>query len=156
MTKKKESITINVNVEDIQAGLRKLLRSEFAPLIAEIIIDNLATTEVGLDQLYLAFSGVKKQIKFNVLDQVYVKKSKCATWKMDEDAMKKADMIFKGAVRAEITEINPCKKDPIAIKYNIITSTGETEEYLHTRISPEDAVLNAVDFLESKDDDMPF
>lgn len=156
MTKKKESITINVNVEDIQAGLRKLLRSEFAPLISQIIIDNLATTEVGLDQLYLAFSGIQKKIKFNVLDEVYVKKMKCATWKMDVDAMEKADIIFKGAVRAEITEIDPCRKDPIAIKYKIITHAGDTEEYLHTRISPEDAALITSDFLEMKDDTLPF
>lgn len=113
----KTHINVKISVSEIRAGLKKLIRSEHSELISEMIVSNLAETEEGLSQLYLAMSGVRVQFRFKVFDEVWVKFSSLATWRMDKEKMQAADLMFKGMVKGTIVEMNPHKTLPYKVKY---------------------------------------
>jgi hypothetical protein len=122
---KKTEISISVTVNEIRAGLQKLIGSEHSQVITEAIIENLAETEVGLIQLYRAMSGIKDSVPFRVMDEVWVNFDSLPTWRMDRDKMGASPgLIFKDRLRCTIGDINLQKADSIYVKYRIIDSAG--------------------------------
>ena len=67
---KKTHIDVKVSVESIRDSLRKRIVSENSALITNVIIGNLEKSEVGLEQLYKALSGVQDKMQFKVGDRV--------------------------------------------------------------------------------------
>ena len=154
---KKEHINIRVSLEELRAGLQKMIRSEHSSLISKVIIDNLSVTEVGLQQLYRAMSGVSEKFKYKTLDEVSVKYDALSTWRMDKEKMKEANLIFQDHVNGTVTEVDPQRSQPYHINYECIDSKGArskedswvSEEY----IKP---FLSSSDILVKDQEDLPF
>lgn len=124
----KDHILVKISKEQIRTQLKKMLGSEHCDLISQVIIDNLSETEVGLTQLYKAFSGLKDQLKYKAGQVVWVKVSTLYSWRIEKDKMVQAGMIHQDQVMALITEINETKLLPYKIKYAYIGGGGSQEE----------------------------
>ena len=128
MSNYKTHIKIEVAIDDIRANLQKMIRSDYSPLIAEIIITNLLKTEEGVRQLYLAMSGVKVCAKFKVLDKVLVKLDALATWLMDKDKTRERGFTFKEKMKCVISEVDMTASLPYCVSYTYIASSGQEEK----------------------------
>lgn len=138
----KDYIHVKISKEQIRTQLKKVLGSEHCDLISQVIIDNLSETEVGLAQLYKAFSGLKDQLKYKAGQIVWVKLSVLYTWKIGKDQMSAARMIHQEQVKALITEVTKTKLNPYKIKYDYIGIDGKQSE---DEIEVEEESLNPYD-----------
>lgn len=91
-------------------------------------MDNLATTEVGLEQLFMAFSGIEWEPKYKVGDKIFIPDSHVYSWRYDEDKMREAGIIIDSRVKAVITEIHPNKKGQYTVEYQGITKEGDSKQ----------------------------
>jgi len=155
---KKESVQVTVTLDEIRAGLQKLIRSDHSRAITDVILGNLALSEIGLEQLYKAFNGIVPVCKFKVLDEVYVDMSVCASWQFDKEKMKDAKMIFKGHIKAQITEINIYKRQPLRLSYKYIDNSGVEQKYEHTWVEEKSVHLITSEMIEDlkEEDQLPF
>lgn len=148
MSKEKTHINIEVKIDDIRAGLQKLIRSDYSSLIAETIVTHLSITEEGLKQVYLAMSGVKVCAKFKVLDKVLVKSDTLPSWRMDLDKTKEAGYSVKGLVKGNIQDIDMTQSSAYQIYYKYLNSAGEehidtiwiNEKYIELAPSSNDTI----------------
>ena len=124
---KKEYINVQISVEELRAGLQKLIRSEHSFLISETIINHLAGTPVGLARLYQSMAGVRKTFKFKPLDEVYVDFHSLSTYKMDKDKMIASGLIVKDFVLCTVAEVSPFTDYPYKVKYTYIKPDGTKE-----------------------------
>lgn len=127
MSNKKDYIKVRIQKEQIRAQLKKMLGSEHCELISQIIIDNLSETEVGLAQLYKAFSGLQDQLKYNAGQQVWVDIGTLYSWRVDKDKMYAAGLVHQERVKGTITRISKTSQKPYTISYDCINSNGEEE-----------------------------
>lgn len=128
MSKVNTHIKIEVKIDDIRAGLQKIIRSDHSSLIAETIVTHLLNTEEGLKQIYLAMSGVKVCPQFKVLDKVLVKLDALATWRIDKEKTQEKGLTFKGYMKAVISEVNMTLSLPYCVSYIYIASSGQEEK----------------------------
>jgi len=119
---KKEKFDIRVTTEELRLNLQKIIKSEFSSLVASVLIDNLSETEVGLEQLYKAISGMGPLAKFKIFDKVLVDMGHLPSWRLDKE--KTNALLFKGKMKAEITEVNLQRKSVYMLRYSYIDSSG--------------------------------
>lgn len=149
----KTHIDIKVTLDELRLSLQKLIKSEHSSLITEVIVNNLKTTEVGLEHLYKSFSGMKVVPKFKVLDEIYVKYQYLGSWRNDKNTMIEHNMLFKDHVKAVVIGIDMTKNYSVQIKYTGRDKGKEPE--VHEHYVPEIAChLITKDFLG--DDEEPF
>lgn len=117
-------ITVKISRSEVQKMLKAVLMendSEKAELLAKVICENLAGTERGMDNIYLAINGVEREYKYKIGDLVLFNKDYGYTWKMDLEEMEKRGMLFNDLIRGEITAIQPYRNAAYEIKYNYIS-----------------------------------
>jgi len=115
----KKNFTIEVSSDFLMKRLKSALGTEpHADLIAEMIIGNLSLTEIGLSQLYTAFSGFVEKIPFMVGDEIMFSESKLYSWHTDKSAMIEKGLIVNGMVKGVITSINIHKLRSIMVTYD--------------------------------------
>lgn len=124
---KKEKFDVRITTEELRLRLQsELAQSKFSSLVASVIIDNLSETDVGLEQLYKAFSGVAPVAKFKVLDKVLVNKDSLPTWRLDAKETEK--LLFKGKFKAVITQVNLQRKASYRVSYEYVENGKSAEE----------------------------
>ena len=146
---KKKILNYQVTEGELKRTLRTILNTPYSTLIANVIIDNLAESPVGLVQFTKALSGVSSEIPFKVLEDVWVPYESLATWRLNKQAMGDNDMIIRGYVKCSIVEIHPTKLESIRVKYlcRLEKDPGVTE--FDTYDIPHDVCLKATeDFIE--------
>lgn len=104
-----------------------MLASDNSELISQVIVGHLATTDVGLEHLYKAFSGVPVVPKFKEGEVLWTNYSNCRTWNMDKDKMTEAGMIHQGKVKVKIKEIDMRRHNPYKVFHEVIDSSGKKE-----------------------------
>ena len=125
-------ITVKISRSELEQMLRLMLNNSATTkshLLAKVICENIAGTECGLDNLYLAMNGVERTYKYRVGEGVLIHKDGCYSWKADFDKMVEAGMMFNDHVKAEIVSIKPYKNSCYEVKYkHIRKDDGKTEE----------------------------
>lgn len=122
-----KTFTMEISIDMLEKRLKDLFKSageQHAKLIADTIIGNLNTTEVGLKQLYLAFTGYEEPISFLPGDEVMINSSSLYSWNIDKDSMEKAGYIVDGKLKAIVLSINKYKKENIQVEYDRIKAPG--------------------------------
>lgn len=155
MSDTKSHIDVKVSIDSIRDGLRKLLVSNHSALIANVIIGNLAPTEVGLEQLYKAMSGVYEKPKYKIGDLVRIKIEHLYSWQFDKTATEKEGNTIDGRLLCQIISIDPTKIAMYEVRYQAVSGSvkkeitsmvGESKVHLDDEW-PENMV---------KEDDLPF
>jgi hypothetical protein len=113
-------VEIKLTAQEIKDMLLVHIKSPHSKLVADIIIGNLAETEVGLKQLFMAMQGVFKPVEFEVGQAVFVKPHNLYDWRFNKDLMAAHGYLVNGLVPGVITEINPHKEKRVTVSYNYI------------------------------------
>jgi len=117
--------------ELIQSLEGALSKHPHCDVIAKIIVENLAKSPVGIDQLIKSFMGIEPKALFNVGDKVWVNIKHLPNWRMNLEVMKEKGMIFKDCVECNILEIDLYTSSPLRVEYALIESdnTESTATY---------------------------
>jgi len=116
-------ITVKINRSELEQMLVVMLENSSkvkSELLAKTICENIAGTECGLSNLYLAMNGLEKTHKYRVGDLVSINKQNVYHWELNEDAMSDNGMMINNQIRAEVVEIHPYKNSPYQLKYKYI------------------------------------
>jgi hypothetical protein len=128
MEKPKTHIEVKVSVESIRDSLRKKIVSEHSALIANVIIGNLASTEVGLEHLYKAMSGIQDKFKYKVGDLVRVEMDHLYSWQFDKDKTEQQCDVVQKKLLCQVRSINPAKKQAYELAYTAISGASAPKE----------------------------
>lgn len=121
----KAELTIKIEVGELRGKLEKMITSEHSPLIAKIIIANLQRTEVGLEQLFAALSGIERTAKFRILDTVRIPKGAVYSWEYDEPNTTKAGLLQKEEFAGVVTNVDLQRSAPYEVKVNMRDSSDK-------------------------------
>lgn len=157
MDKERKHIDVKISIESVAENLRKLINSGHSQLITKTIINNLMTTDVGLEQLYKAINGIEDKLRFKIGDKVRIELDSLSTWNFDKKKTAESDYVFQGRMLGVITEIFPCKKYAYNISYTAIEVGGEPKE-LNTAALEGNLYLDEEwpEIVKEKENDLPF
>lgn len=110
--------------ELIQSLEGALSRHPHCDIIAKVIVENLAKSQVGIDQLIKSFLGIEPKALFNVGDKIWVNVKHLPQWRMDLGAMREKGMIFQDCLECTILEIDLYTYSSLSIEYTMIESDG--------------------------------
>ena len=89
-----------------------------AELMARMITENLATTEMGMGQLIFAFMGIEEKLPWLVGDTCLVHPDYVSSWDCDRDGMiEKGFNMHRGLFIATITDIDMRKERNIRFEF---------------------------------------
>lgn len=131
MTQPKKNITVKVTADSLKDRLRKGLVLSYPELLTTVIIENLARTEVGLEQLFKAFSGIEDKPKFRVGEHMMLTQDAAYTWKYDKTKMEEAGLLFQERIKCQILSIDMYKKAPYEVTYTALNTVGGSEDVKH-------------------------
>ena len=120
----KNHININLTGEELKDIFSAHLVQPYNKLVAEVVVEALSKTDMGLYHLVRALLGKSYIPKYKVLDKVLVKADQLATWRYNTDEMRKQDLIVKDYVEAQITSIDIYKKTMYEIRYTCIMNNS--------------------------------
>lgn len=118
-----DEFMISVSASEIEDWLVNNISDKNKKLIAKVIIQNLKTTEVGIEQLYKAINGMERKYKFAKGQEIWINYDKTYNWRYDKDKMIQANLIYQDKVKATIIDIRPWLKEPYRISYKYIEKT---------------------------------
>ena len=131
---KDKEINITLSTKELRESLQGIINSPHAKAMAEVIISNLAITEIGLEQLYKAqMLGKVPTSIYKKGDKVWLPSGNLTSWRMDLEAMRVQNLIFKDLVLCTITEVNYERRANLSITYPYIDKT--TKELLQETYS---------------------
>ena len=110
--------------ELIQSLEGALSRHPHCDIIAKVIVENLAKSQVGIDQLIKSFLGIEPKALFNVGDKVWVNVKHLPQWRMNLGAMREKGMIFQDCLECTILDIDLYTYSPLCVEYTMIESDG--------------------------------
>lgn len=119
----KDHIFVKVDIATIKKALHNKIGSFDTPathILINAIVENLAETEVGLQQLYMALNGIEATSRFRVGDTVLVPWGLLPNWRLDFDKTKEAGLIVKDCVVAEVDEINLRRSTSLTVVYKAV------------------------------------
>lgn len=147
----KDHIFVKVDIATIKKALHNKIGSFDTPathILINAIVENLAETEVGLQQLYMALSGIEATSRFRVGDTVLIPWGLLPTWRLDFDKTQEAGLIVKECLVAEVTEINLRRSNPLTVVYKAVKK-NEAEPVEETY------VLSETDNIILANEDLP-
>lgn len=121
-------IPIDLLESKLSEALKKSGESHYK-VISKVIISNLTNTSIGLEQLYMAFSGHEEKINFFPGDEVIISTSKVYTWVYDQKSMIDAGLIVNNTIKAKVLAIYPYTRDSVSIEYTRIELGKEPCKY---------------------------
>ena len=134
--------------ELIQSLEGALSRHPHCDIIAKVIVENLAKSQVGIDQLIKSFMGIEPKALFNVGDKVWVNVKHLPQWRMNLGAMREKGMIFQDCLECTILEIDLYTYSSLSIEYTMIESDGTetTSTYTITQEQANASDSGVIDF----------
>ena len=134
--------------ELIQSLEGALSRHPHCDVIARIVVENLAKSQVGIDQLIKSFLGIEPKALFNVGDKVWVNVKHLPQWRMNLGAMREKGMIFQDCLECTILEIDLYTYSSLSIEYTMIESDGTetTSTYTITQEQANASDSGVIDF----------
>ena len=97
----KDITTISLSKNIVQTIVEKHLVHEHSELLAKVIIDNLSTSERGMENMLLALQGVVTTLEsyeLTIGSIINVKPAHLNNWKFDEPEMEKAQIILNNSI----------------------------------------------------------
>jgi len=139
------SISKKELIQSLEGALSKHPHSD---IMARVIVENLAKSQVGIDQLLKSFLGIEPKALFNVGDKVWVNVKHLPTWRMNLEAMREKSMIFQDCLECTISGIDLYMHSPLSIEYAIIESDGTeaTSAYTITQEQANASDSGVIDF----------
>lgn len=139
-------ITVKITRSELEQMLRLMLNNSATTkshLLAKVICENIAGTECGLDNLYLAMNGVERTYKYRVGESVLIHKDYCYSWKTDFDKMVETEMMINDHVKAEIVAIHTYRNAAYEVKYKYINKDdGKTIEQSGIHVEESRVILD--------------
>ena len=134
--------------ELIQSLEGALSRHPHCDVIARIIVENLAKSQVGIGQLIKSFLGIEPKALFNVGDKVWVNVKHLPQWRINLGAMREKGMIFQDCLECTILEIDLYTYSSLSIDYSMIESDGTetTSTYTITQEQANASDSGVIDF----------
>lgn len=145
MGKKIDLVEIKLTAQEIKDMLLAHIKSPHSKLVADIIIGNLAETEVGLKQLFMAMQGVFKPVEFEIGQAVFVKPEKLYDWRFNRDLMVTYGYLVNGFVPGVITETNNHKEKRVTVSYNYIDKEKGDKDTVYSQEVNEGDIQDASD-----------
>lgn len=162
-----KKVNIQVSVHEVANLLSKHMvqGSGEGRAVTNLIVGQLALTEKGLPQLFKALLGIFPSLIYKEKDWVYVRLDILPNWKMDKAATEALPSVKDGFILAQITECNVYKGYPYKIAYDVmkdgakVASQDESEireEYIREKAEDFVDILDALEELKNKSDELPF
>jgi hypothetical protein len=151
---KKTEIKVAISPDIIKEKLKEAFDKAGEPhgeLISRMIVENLATTEVGIGQLIFAFMGIEEKLPWLVGDTCLVHPDYISSWDCAKDEMiKRGHNMHKGMFIATIKEIDMRKERNIrfeleGLEKNSSKPGGELDPRKVTGTTPAHAIRLALD-----------
>ena len=135
--KKEIKITMSPNIVHAKLeAMFKLAGETNAELIARMIVDNLATTEMGMGQLIFAFMGIEEKIPWLVGDTCLVHPNYISSWDCDKEGMiKKGFNMHNGHFIATITDIDMRVERNIKFKFKGYSIDNTTKKEIYKNMT---------------------
>ena len=145
----KKYVDIRVSTDQMKSTLRTKLSDKcpYKEVLVDAIIDTLAETEMGLSNLYNAFSGVIPTVHVKIGDDVLVSFDHLPTWRMDRERMREAGHLERGYVKCTVKEIHLQRRESIIVQYTACRSDNSQEEVTYS-LNPESVHLNNEEYPE--------
>jgi hypothetical protein len=122
---KNKILTMEISALQLIERLSSLFKKTGEPhadILADVIINNLEKSPVGLKQLGLALLGIKVDTKYKVGDKVRVIADSLYTWRWNKTAME--SIIVNDTLEATIVKIDLYVDNPYDIRYMSIKESG--------------------------------
>lgn len=154
-----KEISIRFKADDIKKML--IDKTHIRDDLAELLIGNLAHSEVGLEQLTRALLGVFPKAEYKVGDFIYVAIDCLPGWKVDKPATAKMESAVDGCVMGQITKIDlyssslyevNCKTVLVDSKISDITWNIRTSDIKGVPEKPEEIL----EIIENLNKELPF
>lgn len=114
----------------------------YSRVVTEVIIENLTTTEKGLSQLLLAFSGHKEKIIFYPGDEVKIHSKDIYSWTANRDAMKAAGLVDDSDnIKAIIVRSDLTKRDSVCVEFERVVNPGDTVTKVSQWFNPDKLIV---------------
>src|SRR3990172_8151564 len=110
-------VDIQITKDEIKALFSSIISSKYVKIIAEVVVGNLSTTEVGLSQLYKAMNGVFTPVNFKVGQSVFCKPDSLYSWNFDVSRMEQENYFMNGLIPCIVQEVNPHARNRVTVKY---------------------------------------
>jgi len=120
MIKKIKSVDIKLTTEELTQMLHMQLKSPHSKLIADIIIGNLAETEVGLKQLFMAMQGIFKPVEFTIGQSVLIKPEKLYDYRFNTQMMIDEGYFVNGLMPGLVKDVREHRDKRITFEYKYI------------------------------------
>lgn len=134
----KDYFEIKMTKQDMVNLLEQGLSScQYSRLVAETIVDNLALTEVGLEQVFKALRGIHIQLKYKLGDELWMSEDMLYTWKANKNKMLAEGLIHQGKVLVQVNELRPNHSETYVVQHTYINDAGETCEEKYKTIREE-------------------
>lgn len=118
-------INVAVKVSELQAELKKIIKSPHNDLISKIIIGNLSKSSEGLGQLFKSLSGITNELPWKVGMDILVKKMAIYSSKIDWPANIEKGLCHQELIKARIIGIDIYTYSQINIEFELIDVLGQ-------------------------------
>lgn len=145
----KNSIQIDVSLAELRRELRDriIVKEPHRDLIVNTIIDNLAKSEVGLEQLFKAFSGIKVVCPFPMGTKFKSRTWQLSLYSADTDTMKAKGIIRNDMMEVTLIDFEPNKKSCLVVEYDYLDKSGNPQRNT-TNVPVSEAYLEQYPFDE--------
>jgi len=154
-----KEVLIRFKGEDIKKML--IDKTGIAEDLAQVIIGNLAHSNVGFEQVTKALLGIFPKADYKVGDFIYVAVESLPSWRVDKEACKKMDSCTDGCLMAQIIKVDLYTTDIYQVSCKAVLSDGKTGD-LDWRISESDIKgvpenpAEILELMENLDKELPF
>lgn len=129
---KDKEVSVRFRGEDIKKML--INKTGLEDNLAELIMGNLAHSQVGLEQITKALLGIFPVANYKVGDFIYVPVDILPSWKMDREATKKLESCFRECIMAQIIKVDLYSSSVYQINCTVVLSdskVGELDTYIN-------------------------
>ncbi len=147
-------IEVKIATDEIRKTLLSCLdkNNPHRELIATTIMEHLKITDMGLEQLFNAFSGLKPSVHVKIGDTVLVKYNNLPSWRMNEERMRNAGMIYRDTyIKGEVHSIDLLRKDSVCFKFTYLPNEGDAHSDTYY-VNPELVVQATEEYPENLGD----
>jgi hypothetical protein len=124
---KNKTVNVSIPYNGIKKELAKMINHANKKIIVEVIMGCLDKTEVGIESLYLAFSGISIQSTFKKGEKILVKWYDTPSWKFNKEQTKAAGLLLKDEqLTATVIGFDPYVGSNLQIEITAVNDNGET------------------------------
>lgn len=126
---------ISISGADVRKILIKQFNSPHAEVIVDAIFANVKDEDHFVSLLVNILNGNYPRVDYKVGQEVWIDKHALSLWRISEEKMEEAGMIFKDHIKGTIESIDLYNKYGIKVNYSCLDKLGQTTtENAHVRL----------------------